>query len=331
MPATRLASNQRWSRRIAAAESEIARFSPDWVSLQLVPYGYDRRGMLWRAPAQLKSVIDGSPLQVMFHEIWTGLAENASIKERLIGMIQRILIERLLTSLSPRIVHTSNHIYERLLSARGVRVQRLPLFGNIAIRRERADDWLFPLLASEYHLSINEDNRSEYWLIGFFGTLYPEWPPEPFFSSLRQAEDMTGRRSVIISIGTMREGKQLWETTMNEYRDRFTFLKLGYQSEERVSQLFNSLDFALPASPLDIFEKSGAAIAMLEHGVPCVFCRSGRYQPPAPEDNPFHSLIHSVDDDFPRKLMEGFSRGPAKSRVSDVSERFISRLSDGPG
>ncbi|HQU09596.1 MAG TPA: hypothetical protein PLV25_06515, partial [Opitutales bacterium] len=54
-------------------QNELSKFSPDWISLQFVPYSFHSKGWCW----QLEKFLDIiAPIkckwQIMFHEIWIG-------------------------------------------------------------------------------------------------------------------------------------------------------------------------------------------------------------------------------------------------------------------
>jgi hypothetical protein len=52
--------------------------------------------------------------------------------------------------------------------------------------------------------------------------------------------------------------------------ENFVFERLGELEESDVSRALHSADFGIAVSPLEIIDKSGAAAAMREHGLPVI-------------------------------------------------------------
>jgi hypothetical protein len=321
----RLPRTMPWRERLERAQRFVDAMKPDWASLQFVAYGYHPKGMAAGLAGKFKPLIGGRPLHVMFHELWIGAHSGAEFKERLTGMAQRFFVKRLLGALKPRVVHTSTSAYVHLLRQAGAPAERLPMFGALPVTTEKADEWLLPELRKA-RLAVNEKIRPAYWLIGFFGTLHPVWPPEPFFSRLRDAATAHDKKVGLISIGRLGPGEALWDRLAEEYSDRFGFLKLGEQPAEKVSAVFNSLDFAVATTPASLIGKSATAAAMLEHDLPVIVNR---------EDCPFKGVppdadhrdgnIIRVNDEFAMRLGAAKPRHP-KSRLPQIAERMLAAL-----
>lgn len=268
----RLPSTLTWQERIQEAKEFLSQFQPDWVSLQFVPYGFQEKGIVWGLDQWLRELTQGRKLQIMFHELWIGEHQGASLKDRTIGTVQKYFVLRLVQQLKPQVVHTSNETYVAILKHYGIPAIRLPMFGAIPVTQNRGDSWLFPQL-QELGLEIYPENRDQFWLFGFFGALHPIWPPEPLFTYLEQASAQYQRKIALLSIGRLGPGEDLWNTLAKNYSSQFTFLKLGESTPAKISEFFNSIDFGIATSPYALIGKSASVAAMLEHGLAVIVNR----------------------------------------------------------
>ena len=314
-----------WTERLRRAGEMLDDFGPDWISLQFVPYAFHPKGIVSGLAAKLAPLTRRAKLHIMFHELWIGEYVVASAKDRLIGEIQRRFVLRLLQQIKPRMVHTSNFTYIARLSACGVSAKMLPLFGNVEIAAQNGDGWLFPLIR-EAGLNITSANRSKFWLFGFFGGLYSNWPSEPLFSRLKEIAQQQGRQVIILSIGRLGASEPIWERCAAVYASDFTFLKFGEHSQNVVSQYLQSLDFGLATTPYCAIGKSGTVAAMLDHGLPVIVNREERQWIMDAEGTPNEEPLLIRLKDGLQELKAGLPRGPAQSRLPAVAGKFLSDL-----
>ena len=325
IPILRLPSNMPWQARVKCAKKFLHSFNSDWVSLQFVPYSFHPKGIIAYLDKRLSRLTCGRKVHIMFHEIWIGQHKKAPLKERFIGSIQKFFIMRLVKQLKPSIIHTSNSTYIALLKQQSISADRLSLFGNIPVTEKSGDSWLFPELEN-VGLNITAANRNKVWLVGFFGVLHPPWPAEPLFGYLAQAAKKHNRKIAIISIGRLGYGENKWKEITQAYSPQFTFLRLGEQSAEKISQFFNSIDYGIAATPYDIIGKSGPVAAMLEHGLPVIVNRQDSWRhsiDAALEDD--NKLLCKMDPDLPDRIIH-LNREPKKPKLTMITEQFISDL-----
>ena len=68
-PTLALPSAMGWRERIAAAETALDAFAPDWVSLQFVPFAFNRKGVIAAEGRWLARLLSGRRLQIMLPEL----------------------------------------------------------------------------------------------------------------------------------------------------------------------------------------------------------------------------------------------------------------------
>lgn len=319
IPILRLPAGVPWEERTGRAKEFLARFDPEWVSVQFVCYGFHPKGLVRGLAALLREVIGERKIQIMFHELWIGLGKGGRLKDKVIGLAQRVLIRGLVRSLAPRVVHASNPAYVALLARNGIPAGLLPLFGNTPLHDGGGAGWLDREVSA-----AGLDNRGAFWVFGFFGSLHPVWPPEPIFSHLREASQRHGRKIVIVSIGRLGGGESLWDSLAARYAGWFTFVRLGERSAEQVSDFLQWIDFGIGTTPWAIIGKSGTVAAMLDHGVPVIVnrddARFGFEVPP-----PASPLLVKMGPDLADRL-PGLKRSAPDPSLPGIARTFLTDL-----
>lgn len=328
IPSLRLPSLMPWPERISKARAFRSRFQPDWISLQFVPYGFSDKGIVKGLSRHLLALLGGdSLLHIMFHELWIGEAKGAPFKHRVIGAIQRRFICSMIKELKPDLIHTHTPVYQNMLRLEGYKASILPLFGSIAIVEPGGLEWMWQEAAAA-GCHVNAQNRGAFWLGGFFGTLYSQWKPEPFFSILRNAAKIADKKVCLVAMGRLRDGEDHWNSFARKYAGDFCFLKLGVQSSERVSEFLQSLDFGIAVSPWGLLGKSSTAAAMIDHGLPVIVTRDDFFPtyPFTADESSADSLFYRCDDQLPIKLAAGLPRREPCSRIKEIAAMFTGSL-----
>ena len=315
-----------WSDRTANIERFFTSVKPDWISLQFVPYSYHDRGIVIELGKYLRPLLQQRQLHIMFHEIWIGAHIGAILKEQLVGSVQKFFIWRLIKQLQPVVVHTSNSTYMILLRQLGITAKLLPIFGNLPVTKQTGDRWLLPRLQN-LGLDIRPENRTKFWLFGFFGTLHLKWNAEPLFTYLHQAGIQHQRQIAIITIGSLGIGETLWDSLSTTYRFQFVFLKLGEQQPIKISEFFNSIDFGISTSPYLLTSKSGTTATMLEHGLPVIVNRDDFKLLVPMKLQESEPLLYKLDSQLVARI-NGISRGIPQSRLSSTARQFVKDLDD---
>lgn len=319
----RCADSLPWGERVEQARAFLRGFDPDWISLQFVPYAFHPKGIPWRLIPALQSVVAGKPLQIMFHELWIGFGEAAPLKERIVGALQRHCIRKLIRVLQPRAIHTSNITYVQLLKRVGGVALELPLFGNIPVF-DCGSEPVIPAQLLAAGVPSNAAGRSGWLLALFFGTLHPEWQPQPLTDILLRAAQRLGKRLCLVSVGRMgASGEALWEKTRRDSGGEIVFVKCGEQSAAQISTLLQIADLGVAVTPWELMGKSGTVAAMLDHGLPVVYTRGDGRDAARSADA---GLFQRCDEALEAKLLAGLERREPRPRVREICAGFIAAL-----
>jgi len=256
-------------QKTALANQFIQNFKPDCVSIQMVCFGFHPRGFVFGLGKMLKKIIPTeAKVQVMFHELWLGLAINHPIKEKLYGFVQKTALMQFLKRLRPDVVHVSNNVYYSKLKQLGYSVQYLPLPSNIPIQINPDYEWIYD------ELTLEKAKREQAVVLLFFGSIHSDWDPNAFF--LQMKKQFKSQKIIVLSAGSQGYGKTLWESVVSEQlsvKSEIQFVKLGFRSDKQISELLQFADFGICTTPLSLFGKSGTAMAMVEHGLPIIVTR----------------------------------------------------------
>src|SRR5690606_9673399 len=92
--------------RLENAKKWISQHNPEWLSLQFVPYAFNKKGLPFGLGSQLVYIGGNCKWHVMIHELWIGMSHQSSFKEKCIGYVQKKVIKSLLLKLAPKVIHT---------------------------------------------------------------------------------------------------------------------------------------------------------------------------------------------------------------------------------
>jgi hypothetical protein len=263
----RLPAAAPWPGRLACAIGHQRRLAPDWVSWQFVAYGFNPRGLvpseLWQGAAHLS----GSRCHVMMHELWIGLEAGSGWLARAAGWRQRWRVLRLLDQLSPDCVQTSNAAYQSALRDEGLLAGVTGVFGNVPVadgfpgRAATIGRWLPDAAGFDAPPLVSLT----------FGTLHPQWRPAATADWLVSTAGRLARAPALIVIG--RAGSHA-AAILDLFRRRgVTVRATGELDATAISHLLRAADFGIAPHPWALIGKSGAAAAMLEHGLPVLVPR----------------------------------------------------------
>jgi hypothetical protein len=299
----RLSSQLSWPERIKTARDFLAAIRPDLVSLQYVPYSFHPAGLNFALPQILIAILGRLPVQIMFHEIWTGAEIGAPAKVRFFGFCQRKTIEITVKKLSCQVIHTSNPVYRHLLDERRIKTELLPLFGSVPIVSR--ESWVPP--------------GDTILRIAMFGSIHPEWSPNKLFSELRKLE----RLIEVSHIGRIGPGERIWLEMVEKFSSQAQFRLLGEHPPQNISRFLLAADLGLATTPLFLVGKSSTVAAMLEHGLPVVVTRDDiRFKGITDREIVGDDLLISFDSRFLERVRTVKKRPPT-SRLPGVAAKFL--------
>jgi hypothetical protein len=319
----RWSANVSWSRRARMLADRLREFDPHWISWQIVPYGFHPKGIIPRAAFQLVAAAKPWPNQVMLHELWIGLADSDPLRARVIGVLQRRQLLAFLRQVSPACIHTTNTAYQLALAYHGWPSELLPLFGNMPVLPVTRADAEAELLALAGPF-LPEPPR---WTAVIFGTLHPQWNPDPTLAWLQQAAADGARPIGLVALGRIGPHGTRLLTELAARQTALRICHLGPQPPERISHLLQACDFGLATHPWGLIEKSGSTATLLEHGLPVLVPRDDWHPRHGTAGSPRDPLLRRLDDLQPAGLARWLTerRAPAP-RLPAIASRFIAQL-----
>ncbi|WP_411826050.1 hypothetical protein [Luteolibacter sp. AS25] len=247
------------------AKAWIDRFSPDWVSLQFVPYAFHPKGLCFALPSSLRTLSDGYKVHVMFHETWIGFTKISPLKHRITGFFQKHLLRRIVSELNPELIDTSNPLYQLQLSDEKIEAGISPIFSNIPIYSQPSQ-WFAGQLAK---LGIAGEERASWELLGIFGTIHPEFAPLDLLSERIESGSSGGKKVALLGIGRAGAGLEKLKGQVHERFGGDVLIHFfGEETPEHISEFIGSLDYGVATMPTEFMDKSGTIAAFRAHGIP---------------------------------------------------------------
>lgn len=261
VPSLRLPASLPWRQRGELAQDQMRRWQCRSLSLQFVPYAFERRGLPLALLPLLRQLSRLPELRVhlMMHEIWIGIASSSDLRSRAIGHLQRRLIQALCNAIQPSQVHTTNGTYARCLREVGIPADRLPLFSGL------------PAVALPSGSSPQPPDGVHSACL--FGRIPPLWDPDPALQALVEEADRRACEPRLLLIG------RHWidESWIEQLRRRWPQIRIDQhgieENPERLSQLIGACQLGLATVPWGLIEKSSAVAAFLTLGLPVVACK----------------------------------------------------------
>ena len=322
IPYLRLPAGEAWPARLRQAMSYCQDFGPEWVSWQIVLYGFDKRGLSIGLGRKLREISALYKTHIMFHEIWIGEPNRSPLRHKLVGKVQKRIIDDLLKKLRPRVIHTHTPIYQHLLGKLGYPTKILPLFGNIPFTHRPRPNWLQEKWP-DGRWQEKGNSRAKWWVFVLFGSIHPEWDADEFRIKVLEAARKPARKCLLISIGRPGgTGERVLRAMRQHESHLWRVLSLGPQPEEEISQCLLSADFGVSTVPPENIFKSGTAAAMTEHGLPIIVSR-----PASPYRNcPEEVLLESLPNVVRHFDLAGIKRFEPNSLLAKVAGKFVDDL-----
>ena len=320
----RLPATEPWPDRLTCAIRHIRRLAPDWVSWQLVAYGFHPRGFLPAVLLRNAPELRGPRCHVMLHELWLGLEAGAPLRARAIGWLQRRGVLCLLDQLEPDCLHTSQAAYQQALKREGFDAGVLALFGNVPV----ADTipGLGPPLAQWLPVPTGGP-RTTPLVVLTFGTLHPQWRPAATVEWLLATARRLARAPILVIAG--RTGAHA-PAILGAFRQHGIHVGVtGELEPATVSALLQFADLGIASHPWELIGKSGTAAAMLDHGLPVLVPRDDwklRHAPAFPSATPDPLLARLAGLDASRTDHWLAARRPPASGLRRITGHFLESL-----
>jgi len=281
-------NNQRskWTQDI------LNEFQPDWISLQFVPYSFNPKGLPFWLPTFLKKLKGNHKWHIMFHELWLGMELNASLKSKIIGLLQRYIVSSFFLKLDVKAITTQTNLYQYKIFELGYNSQILPLFSNIIKNKE----------------NNVEDTISEFELkFCIFGSIHYAAPVGKFIDELKQVLSVSKEKKDIkfVFIGHCGVAIEEWKRVLLANKIRFEIT--GFVTDLEISNLLSSCHYGISTTPYLLNQKSGSVAGMFDHQLP-VLCVARNWEVKGFIQERFLNLINyenkeSINNLFNKKFI----------------------------
>jgi len=229
-----------WSQKVLDSSQ------PNFISLQFVPYSFNRRGLPFWLPYFLKDLKGNHKWHVMFHELWLGMDMESSFKQKCIGKLQQFIVKLLIQNIKPNFVNTQNKLYQFFLRSNNIDAIVLPIFGNIPVTGVKKE-------------------ILEFRQFVLFATIHTGAPFSDFVNDLMTTSDKFDKPVKFIFIGNNGLEINKYIKILENYN--ICYQVLGRQSESVISQILIDSDLGISTTPYFQTEKSGVYAAYREHQI----------------------------------------------------------------
>lgn len=304
----RMSSRLSWKNRMELAEAFVNAFDPEWLSLQYVPFGFQKKGLTFGLGRRLKNLGKGRKWHIMFHELWVGMGRESSLALIFWGWVQRQLIKELLHCLTPDSIHSQAHLYCHQLKKLGWQAELLPLFGNI------------PLVNSN---KIKRKKPDMHFIV--FGSIYPGAPVKDFAQELARYSQRGSVPVTVVFAGRNGIEQKHWVDSC-QYAGLQVQI-LGEQPSAILSEVFTNSDFGIVTTPVLLAEKSGTVAALMEHQLPVLCVAQSWFPRKIPRTGPSELVYVYQSGGLPFFLEKNHKKNGGHS-VTEVGMKFVDDLTD---
>ena len=247
------------------AKEWIQSKKPDWVSIQYVPFSFNKKGLPFRIAESFKIISRETNLHIMFHEMWMGISKISPLKHKVIGFFQIQIAKRIIKKNMPIYVTTTNKLYNLILEKESIKSEILTLFSNINKNRVNSIDISRRL--QEWSIPIEE--RPRWVFLGIFGSLYPNVNLQAEIEFQLNKINPQKLKLAFVSIGRIGEsGMKEFLRLETIFGNRVKFFLVGEVSENEASQIAQMLDIAISCTPSQHIAKSGVFAFLKLHEIP---------------------------------------------------------------
>jgi hypothetical protein len=306
----RLPSKLSSKSRINIAQENIQKYKPNWISLQFVIYSYHPKGLSFGLGKLLKNLGKDFNWHIMFHEIWIGVSPTSQVRHKIIGLIQKNVIASIVKSVKPKVITTSNILYQLALKSININAIILPMFSNIDIAPKN-DMLILNFLNS---IGLKSAKELDSWqIIGLFGQLHPETNLAPILNEQLLLCNKKCLKLVFVAFGRIgSQGIVEFKRLEKIFTPNIKFLYLGEQSQENVSTIMQIMNKGICCTQLPYIGKSGVYAAMKLHNIDTI----------VPEDQKFPQY----DSEMKKYQSEVANQPSVEWSSLNISKKFINLL-----
>jgi hypothetical protein len=265
IPVLRLPASAGWRERSIYLKKWIDVFEPDYISLQYVPYAFQKRGLPINLSRCLKNVGNGGKWHIMFHEIWIGEPVGSSKKDKIVGFLQKNIAVYLVRLIQPKWISTSNEFYQKCLKKEGINAIKIQIFNSLL-----NGEGVKGILNKCFPLKIQQ-NRKEYIIASFFGGVLLSNDLCSKVIQLSCEVNKIGKILLVTHVGRC-DGIDQFFTEMSTKTGIQTIV-LGEWPEYDVSDYLSEIDLGISTHPKILYEKSSSIATMLNNGLPVILLR----------------------------------------------------------
>jgi len=255
--ALRIPALMRSAGKRELASAFVQETNPDIVSLQYVPYSFHKKGMPISFWKDLKGLTDNRRFHILFHELW--LDTPSGLNQKVTALIQRRLICGLVRKLKPAVVNVTVLFNQTRLRQVNIDAEVLGLFGNI-----------YPVDEPGLNRIIFEDTLPVDSSVLYFGE-----PPKGIFRDIFLREMLRFCREngqgirIVLACGNSAAKDEFCKTLRRNLEGcHYEIIDCGFLPVGALSKLMLQCQAGISKSKPHLVAKSGAAVAMLEHGLP---------------------------------------------------------------
>jgi hypothetical protein len=297
-----------WKKRFSTIDNWIKAEKPDWISLQFVPFAFQKKGLPHSLAYRLKRVSGNIKLHIMFHELWVG---EENLKFWILATLQKQLISSLLKRLNACVVHTHLPLYYDDLSSLAIATDKLPLFSNFSAYGSTVDKSCKTFRVGFFNQVANDDK-----IVDFLFLLYQE--------SMKMHLEFEivligGATSSIKSFGDKLE-------SIAEFRNKVIYT--GFLSHEDVSPVLSKCTIGMTSLSYSTLGKSGTSAAFLANGIPIAVPIYDERQSPFFDVGLVEALVTEPDMEKIYKATMAAKKWKQTLSLSRIAETFLHDLNN---
>ncbi|SEG18609.1 glycosyltransferase [Flavobacterium urumqiense] len=252
IPVLRLPFSKGYTLNCLEAKSWLDSFNPDWISLQYVPFSFHPKGLPFGLSIALQQLTKGRKLHLMIHELWVGMNRESSLKLKILGKLQHLMLQSFIKNCSTNLIHTQTKLYQFQLKQMGYRSQFLPLFSNVRLAA--------PIV------KLSRKNEMKF---AFFGGIHHDAPVKEFIEALKSySKSLDGVLLKFVFIGNC--GNSILEWTSVLDAESISYEIYGFCSDKQITNIFSTCHYAVATTPFILLQKSGSVAAYLQHQLPII-------------------------------------------------------------